>query len=63
MEIDINPDIDEEEMIQYRLKSILEMVYTDAHTYPYKYHPYIEQELVDKILNEYIKSFPQYVIQ
>jgi hypothetical protein len=61
--IDINPNIDEEEMIQYRLKSVLEMIYTDAHVYPYKYHPYIDDTVKDKILNEYMKSFPQYVIQ
>ena len=61
--IDINPNIDEEEMIQYRLKSVLEMIYTDAHVYPYKYHPYIDDTVKDKILNEYMKSFPQYIIQ
>ena len=61
-ELDINPNINEEEMVQYRLKSILEMIYTDAHVYPYKYHPYIEKELENKILNEYLKLYPEYQI-
>lgn len=61
-ELDINPNIDEEEMIQYRLKSVLEMVYTNANIYPYKYHQYIDQELVNKILNEYLKKYPKYQI-
>jgi hypothetical protein len=61
-EIDSNPDIDEEETIQYRLKSILEMIYTNAHIYPEKYHQYIDPELETKILNEYLKQYPQYQI-
>jgi hypothetical protein len=61
-EMDINPNIDEEEIIQYRLKSILEMIYTDAHVYPHKYHQYIDQELINKILNEYLKLYPEYQI-
>jgi hypothetical protein len=60
--IDSNPNINEEEMTQYRLKSILEMIYTDAHIYPTKYHPYIDKELEEKILNEYLKLYPQYQI-
>lgn len=61
-ELDINPNINEEEMVQYRLKSILDMIYTDAHVYSYKYHPYIEKELENKILNEYLKLYPEYQI-
>jgi hypothetical protein len=61
-EIDINPNIDEEEMIQYRLKSILEMVYSSAHNYPSKYHPYIDDAVKNKILKEYLRCFPQYSI-
>jgi hypothetical protein len=61
-EIDLNPSINEEEMIQYRLKSVLEMIYTDAHVYPTKYHPYIDKELEEKILNEYLKNHPEYQI-
>jgi hypothetical protein len=60
--IDSNPLIDEEEMIQYRLKSVLEMIYTDAHVYPAKYHSLIDKELETKILNEYLKHYPQYQI-
>jgi len=61
-EIDSNPDIDKKEIIQYRLKSILEMIYTDAHIYPTKYHPYIDKELETNILNEYLKNYPEYQI-
>lgn len=53
--IDSNPNIDEEEMIQYRLKSILEMIYT----HPY-YDPYIDKELEIKILNKYLEQYPGY---
>lgn len=59
-EIDINPDINEEEMLQYRLKTILETIYTSAHIYPYKYNSYIDDELKNKILNEYLKLYPEY---
>jgi hypothetical protein len=62
-EIDINPEIDEEEMIQYRLKAILETVYSSAHVYPHKYHQYIDQQLVDNILNQYISQYPNYQIK
>jgi hypothetical protein len=60
--IDINPDIDEEEMVQYRLKNVLEMVYSNAHTYPFKYHPHIDDDVKDKVLKEYLRCFPQYSI-
>jgi len=53
--IDSNPNIDEEEMVQYRLKSILEMIYT----HPY-YEPYIDKELENKILNKYLENYPGY---
>jgi hypothetical protein len=49
-EIDSNPNIDEEEMIQYRLKAVLEMVYTS------EYYS-IDKEIEEKILNEYLKQF------
>jgi hypothetical protein len=52
-EIDINPNIDEMEMIQYRLKAVLEMVYTSPN------HP-IDKELEFKILNEYLTQYPEY---
>jgi hypothetical protein len=38
------------------------MVYTDAHVYPTKYHSLIDKELETKILNEYLKHYPQYQI-
>jgi hypothetical protein len=53
--IDINPNIDEEEMIQYRLKSILEMIYTSPN------HP-IDEELEKNILNEYMKQYPNFIL-
>jgi hypothetical protein len=48
--IDSNKNIDEEEMLQYRLKSILEMIHTSDY-----YH--IDGEVEEKILNEYLKQF------
>jgi hypothetical protein len=53
--VDSNPNIDKEEMIQYHLKSVLEMVYTNP-----KYDPYIEQELEDKIINKYLETYSDY---
>ena len=53
--IDSNPNIDEKEMLQYRLKSVLEMIYT----HPY-YEPYIDKELEVKILNKYLEQYPNY---
>ena len=55
--IDSNPDINHEEMVQYELKSILEMVYTNP-----KYDIHIESELETKILNKYLESHPGYKI-
>lgn len=52
-EIDINPNIDKEELLQYRLKTILEMIYTSPN------HP-VDKELETKILNEYLKQYPEY---
>lgn len=55
--IDVSPNINEEQMIQYRLKSILEMIYT----HPY-YDPYIDKELETKILGKYLENYPNYKI-
>jgi hypothetical protein len=60
--IESNPLVNEEEMLQYRLKSILETIYTNANGNPYKYHPYISKDLENKILNEYLKQYPKYQI-
>jgi hypothetical protein len=49
-EIDSNSNIDEEEMLQYRLKSVLEMIYTSDYYV-------IDKEVEEKILNEYLKQF------
>lgn len=48
--IDSNPEIDEEEFIQYRLKAVLEMIYTSEY-----YH--IDETVKDNILNNYLKPF------
>jgi hypothetical protein len=48
--IDSNSNIDEEEMLQYRLKSVLEMIYTSDYYI-------IDKEVEEKILNEYLKQF------
>lgn len=53
--IDSNPNIDEEEMVQYYLKSVLEMIYTHP-----KYDQYLEDELKNNILSKYLESYPQY---
>ena len=54
-EIDSNLNNDKEEMIQYRLKSILEMIYTSEYYI-------IDKEVEEKILNEYLKNYPEYQI-
>jgi hypothetical protein len=56
--IDSNPSIDEEEMISYRLKAILEIIYNN----PY-YDPYIDEELKNKILEYYLQLYPQYKLE
>lgn len=48
--VDSNPDIDETEMIQYRLKSVLEMMYT-SNLFE------IDKEVEEKVINEYLKPF------
>jgi hypothetical protein len=55
--IDSNPNIDEDEMLQYRLKSILEMIYTNEY-----YDHYIDKELEIKILNKYLENYPEFTI-
>lgn len=53
--VDLNPNINEEEFLQYRLKSILEMIYTSEYYI-------IDKEVEEKILNEYLKNYPKYQI-
>ena len=55
--IDSNPDINEEEMIQYKLQSRLQMVYSDE-----RYNPYIDDELQQKVLDTYLLTHKQYKI-
>jgi len=53
--IDCNPSINEEEMIQHRLQSALEIVYSNP-----VYDPHIGKDVASKINEFYLKSFPQY---
>lgn len=53
--IDSNPDVNDEEMIQYKLKSVLEMIYTSS-----KYDSYIDKEVEVKILNKYLEVHPNF---
>lgn len=57
VEIDSNPKINEEEMIQYKLQSILKMVYSDQ-----RYNLYIDDETQQKVLNTYLLTHKQYRI-
>jgi hypothetical protein len=56
-EIDVNSNIDYEEMIQYKLKSVLEMIYNSP-----KYNPYIDEDVKDKILSKYLETHIGYDI-
>jgi hypothetical protein len=53
--IDTNPDVDREEMLNYYLKSILELIYTSNEWE-------IDKEVENIILNEYLKNYPEYFI-
>ena len=55
--LDSSPYIIEEEAIQYRLKAVLEQIYSDI-----RYNPYIEPEVEERILNEYLKVYKNYKI-
>ena len=56
-EIDNSSYIIEEEMIQYRLKAVLEQIYSD-----FRYNPYIESKVEEEILNIYLKTYKNYKI-
>jgi hypothetical protein len=55
VEVDSNPNISDEEMVQYRLKSILETIYNDS-----RYNQHINESIKDKILNQYLKRYPEF---
>ena len=55
IDLDCNPQIDEEEMIQYRLKATLETIYNSKY-----YDPYIDNEIGNKVIEYYMHSFSQY---
>ena len=50
--------LNEEEMIRYRLKSLLESVYTSPN-----HDPFIDDELVKKILHKYLEIYPKYTLE
>ena len=54
-DLDINPYVNEEEMIQYRLKNVLSMMYSDV-----RYNAYLDSEVEQKVLNQYLKVYKQY---
>ena len=54
-DLDINPYVNEEEMIQYRLKNVLSMMYSDG-----RYNAYLDSEVEQKVLNQYLKVYKQY---
>jgi hypothetical protein len=54
-EIDINPYIDMENMIQHRLHAILSMIYSDA-----RYNPHIEPNIQQLVLSQYLKTYKNY---
>jgi hypothetical protein len=53
--IDINPDISEEENIQYRLLKVLNMIYSDE-----RYNPYIDAEVQERVLQQYLIAYKNY---
>ena len=55
VEVDIIPYINSEEMIQYRLQAVLQMIYSDV-----RYNSYIEPETETSVLNQYLKTYRQY---
>jgi len=57
-EMDINSNIDDEEMIQYRLKDILSMVYSDD-----RYNSYIDSDVEVKVLNTHLNNYKQYELE
>ena len=58
IEIDKNKNINEEEMIQYKLHSIQQMIYSDP-----RYNPHIENEAAQNVLNTYLKNHSQYTLK
>lgn len=54
-EIDVNPSLDNESMIQYRLHAVLQMMYSDP-----RYNPYIEESVEQNVLNTYLQAYEGY---
>jgi len=45
-------------MIQYRLKDVLSMMYSDV-----RYNAYLDPEVEEKVLNQYLKTYKQYQLK
>tara|TARA_R110001592_G_scaffold171881_1_gene410313 strand:- start:1597 stop:2748 length:1152 start_codon:yes stop_codon:yes gene_type:complete len=54
-QVDSNPSLDEEELTQYYLKSVLEMVYTSP-----QYS--VEESVHENILNKHLQSFTNFIL-
>jgi hypothetical protein len=57
VEWDINSDINEEEMIQYKLYNVLKMMYCDT-----RYNQYIDLEIEKKVLDCYLEHHKNYIL-
>jgi hypothetical protein len=55
IDIDENPNISEEEMVQHRLYSVLQMIYSDE-----RYSHYIDKALEQKIMKTYVSNYKKY---
>jgi hypothetical protein len=55
VDIDINPYIDEMDLIQHRLLAILNMVYSDE-----RYNPHIDPEVQQIVLNQHLQAYENY---
>ena len=53
--LDICDGIDEQELMQHRLLSVLNMIYSDN-----RYNEQIDVALKDKVLEQYLKTYDQY---
>lgn len=54
-EIDVNPSLHQDDMIQHRLHGVLQMMYSDE-----RYSPYIEDRVEQNVLNTYLKTYKGY---
>jgi hypothetical protein len=55
--IDSNPELDHELAVQHRLKAALDILYNNVY-----YNPHIDKAVEEKILEYYLKPYPQYIL-